>query len=128
MGIKDRLQEAAVRLANAQRELADAQAEFDRIFTIVRRGRDNGAKSKTTPASSGLAGLFDPEADASIERTSVTSRVMGFLTDNRGKFFTTAEIADQVRASQGNTRTALHRFFKPGRVSRDDDGRWGVPL
>jgi hypothetical protein len=126
MGLKQKLQEAAIEVAGLKRMLAEAERNFDLLYKQATSGSKG---KKISPADS----TNSDDENKSVQKTlsqlaaNFTDRVLALLTSEPDKEWGYDDILKELPGIQKTTLpTLLFRLKKAGKVAKVGRGLWKV--
>lgn len=118
-GLKAKLEDAAVRLREAKRQVDIVQAEFDDLF----KRAVAGGKSSARAAKSQDSHLLLPvESVRVLDR--VIDRVDAVLAQKPTVAYGYQELADAVGTTRDTVRAMLNKLRKLRKAHRSSSGKW----
>lgn len=119
MGLKQKLEQAAIDLREAKYHLAQCQKRFDELFRVATGGK---AAKKSKAVGETEASVPIAETTPAIGR--LIDRLEGVLLRAPSKTLHFEKIAQAVGTTPDSARAMLNKLQKLGRVTRIGRGTW----
>jgi uncharacterized coiled-coil protein SlyX len=110
-GIKQKIEDAALELAEAKRRLADAQDKFDALFKQIKRGGNSATAGQTTD---------EPELPENASEQIITT-----LKSDTGKEWSYAALETALpKIAKNSLRALLYKLKRANKVQKAGRGKW----